>query len=75
MSECEYCCVDKDNEIHGKDFELHPTVSFFGDRRYNSWILKRRDDIKPGIMIATNGTNAKYFDINYCPMCGRKLGD
>ncbi len=36
------------------------------------FILKGKNDKKAGLMINTiNG--ARYIDINYCPMCGRKL--
>lgn len=69
---CEYCNQDK-NGIKGKEFILQPTAGFQNDRYYSSWIMKNKSDKKAGIMIITNGTNGVYFDINYCPMCGRKL--
>lgn len=67
---CEYC-EEKSNksEIMGKEFELQATAGFKRDRVYSSWIMKNKNDKKAGIMIATNGTNGVYFDINYCPMC------
>ena len=75
MSECKYCAIDKENEIYGKDFELKKTAGFQNDRTYSSWILKTKNDKLTGIMIATNNSNAVFFNINYCPICGRKLGD
>lgn len=71
---CEYC-EKKGNktEIIGKSFKLLPTAGFKNDRIYSSWIMKCYKDKKAGIMIATNGGNGVYFDINYCPMCGRRL--
>ena len=45
------------------------------DRKYNSWIMKSKKERKAGIMILTNGCNGVYFDINYCPICGRKVSD
>lgn len=70
---CEYCCKGNKVEIHGKDFELKPTAGFKYDRKYSSWIMKGKEDKKAAIMISTDGTNGVYTDINYCPMCGRKL--
>lgn len=37
--------------------------------------MKNKADEKAGIMIATDNGNAVFFNINYCPLCGRKLGD
>ena len=71
---CEYCNQRNENEIKGKEFYLVPTAGFKKDRRYSSWIMKNKNDINAGIMIATDNTNAVFFDINYCPMCGRRLG-
>ena len=70
---CKYCTQRSKNEIKGQDFDLVPTAGFKNDRRYSSWIMKNKADEKAGIMIATNNGNAVYFDINYCPLCGRKL--
>ena len=73
---CKYCKeINHDNHnINGGYFELIPTAGFENDRKYDSWILKNKGDRKAGIMILTDGSNGVYFDINYCPMCGRKLG-
>lgn len=72
---CEYCREPKNKmkEICGQYFPLKPTAGFKNDRRYSSWIMKNKDDKYAGIMICTDNGNAVYFDINYCPMCGRKL--
>ena len=70
---CEYCRKRSKNEISGKEFALQETVGFKSDRYYSSWIMKNKADEKAGIMVSTNGGNAVYFDINYCPICGRKL--
>lgn len=72
---CEYCEEEQDKTIYGKRFKLLPTAGFENDRTYSSWIMKNKSDKKAGIMIATNNSNAVYFDIAYCPMCGRKLGE
>ena len=72
---CEYCEIGNKMEILGKTFDIQPTSGFKNDRIYSSWIMKGKEDKKAGIVIATNGGNGVYFDINYCPMCGRKIGD
>ena len=36
------------------------------------FILKGKRDKKAGLMLNTI-SGARYIDINYCPMCGRKL--
>ena len=73
--ECGYCKKGHFLDIDGKEFELKPTAGFQNDRKYSSWIIKGTEDKKAGIIIITNGSNGVYFDINYCPQCGRKLGD
>lgn len=73
--ECGYCKATPIFEIRGTEFELKPTAGFKNDRKYSAWIMKGQADEKAAIMISTNGGNAVYFDINYCPRCGRKLGD
>ena len=70
---CKYCEERNPLEINGKQFELNPTAGFKNDRIYSSWIMKGKEDKKAGIMISTNGSNGVYFDIDYCPMCGRRL--
>lgn len=72
---CEYCRKGYNLEIHGEDFDLKPTAGFKNDRKYRCWIMKGKEDKKAGIMISTDGTNGVYADIDYCPFCGRKLGD
>ena len=70
---CEYCRDRKDYEIKGDEFNLLPTFGFKNDRKYSSWIMKNKMDRKAGIMIATDNSNAVYFDINYCPMCRKRV--
>ena len=72
---CKYCEERNPLEISGKQFELNPTAGFKNDRIYSSWIMKGKEDKKAGIMISTNGSNGVYFDIDYCPICGKKLGE
>ncbi len=72
---CKYCEQRNKHEIKGKEFNLFVTSGFKNDRRYSSWIMKCAADEKAGIMIATDNGNAVYFDIKFCPICGRKLGE
>lgn len=73
---CKYCerYTGKGN-IRGKDFELEKTAGASDNDLmiHNAWIMKGENDERPGIMFSTHNTNAIYFDINYCPICGRKL--
>lgn len=71
---CKYCEGNNDYDIHGSYFKLLPTFGFKNDRKYDSWIIRSKMDKKAGIMILTDNSNGVYFNINYCPMCGRKLG-
>lgn len=76
--ECKYCGDYKKNVLAfaGTDFKLIKTAGYKDDWiKYRSWIMKGDKDKKAGIMITEGGCNGVYFDINYCPMCGRKLGD
>ena len=76
---CEYCYQRKDNEISGKpifQYELKKTAGYKPPEKRNDFlemfILKGKDDKKAGLMIDT-GYGYRYIDINYCPMCGRRL--
>lgn len=75
---CEYCEPNKNGEIRGKSFKLEKTVAYMNTYiNKDCWILKGEGDEKAGIMVADRypgvSENALYFDINYCPICGRKL--
>lgn len=71
---CEYCKTDIKMEILGKKFKLNKTAGYKEDYiKYSSWIMQGKIDEKAGIFIAEYGMNGCFFDINYCPMCGRKI--
>lgn len=38
-------------------------------------LAKHKDDEKYGIVIFSFGCAKGYFDINFCPICGRKLSE
>ena len=78
---CEYCYQSKDNEISGKpifQYEWKETAGYEPPKDRNDFlemfILKLKNDKKAGLMI-DSGYGYRYIDINYCPMCGRRLGD
>ena len=74
-NKCEYCTTRTSKiEICGKYFDLQKTAGYTRPHiSYSSWIMKNKNDKNAGIMFANHGGEAVYFDINYCPMCGRKL--
>jgi hypothetical protein len=74
---CEYCRQTKDKFLAGKDFEVHKTNKLRAKNHTDNlycFVLKSEDDEKAGLMIGTI-EGYHYININYCPMCGRKLGD
>ena len=78
---CEYCREAEKLEIAGKTIKTNEWQETAG---YNApkdkidflelFILKGKTDKKAGLMIY-NENGARYIDIDYCPFCGRKLGD
>ena len=71
---CKYCMQRDKDTIKGKEFKLEKTAGYEDDYMvHNSWILKLKNDKKAGIMFTTYGTNGVFFNINYCPICGREL--
>lgn len=78
---CEYCHKKDDGEIMGKtirQFEWKETAGYEPPKDRNDFlemfILKLKNDKKAGLMI-DSGYGYRYIDINYCPMCGRRLGE
>lgn len=75
---CKYCEETTSKGcISGKSFNVIPTVHLKAKTNYdrlNCFILKCKKDEKAGFMIGTYEGYC-YIDINYCPMCGRKIGE
>ena len=76
---CEYCRELEKSKIAGKTiatFEWKKTAGYEAPKNRNDFlqmfILKGKNEKKAGLMIDT-GYGFRYIDINYCPMCGRKL--
>lgn len=55
----------------GKDIKIKPCVNEMD--LTDCTIAKHKDDKKYGIDIFANGTAKGYIEIDFCPMCGRKL--
>lgn len=73
---CEYCKnQDIENRIHGKPLYIQKTAGYVLDDVIDTaWIMKCSNKDIAGIMIMTQ-LGTEFIDINYCPMCGRKLGE
>lgn len=65
---CEFCNRQlSENHECGKDYPIHPCAN--GD------LGVRAQYLDGGIILYKDWNTASgYFDINYCPICGRKLG-
>lgn len=85
---CKFC-KEEDGRIHGQWIinEWKPTAGYHPERNkdcFNKYIkpeafeilemciMKGKTDKKAGLIINTI-SGGRYIDINYCPMCGRKL--
>lgn len=71
---CEYCegeLTSKRCIFHGKNIKILECAN--GRRLTECEINKYPTEKKYGIVISHYGLAMGYFDINYCPMCGRDL--
>ncbi len=74
---CKYCEQGNKTHISGAYFDVMLTKSTESNIRYckpKCFILKCEKDEKAGLMLESY-EGCGYIDINYCPMCGRKLGE
>ena len=69
---CEFCknWYDK-NTICGADIKIYKCAN--ETELTTAQIMKNTNDNKPGVVIFQGGITKGYFEINYCPICGRKL--
>lgn len=68
---CEFCKNYDNNRIFGADIPIKKCANET-DLTY-AQIMKNTGDKVPGIMIYKGYKAAGYFDIAFCPLCGRKL--
>ena len=72
---CEFCRNWHDgNTVCGKDIELVKYENSVTKNLSSAQILKNLGDKRAGVVLFENKTKPLfYFDISYCPFCGRKL--
>lgn len=70
---CEFCKNYGEGRIYGSNIQIKKCAN--RTVLTHAYILKNRNDEVPGIVISSAGLSKGYFDIMYCPMCGRKLVD
>lgn len=68
---CDFCKTYNENKIFGSDIPIKKCAN--ETDLTDAQIMGNRDNEVPGIVIYKGCVAAGYFDINYCPMCGRKL--
>ena len=69
---CEFCKNYDNNRICGANIPIQKCVN--ETNLTDAQIMMNTGDKLPGIVIYSNHCVARgYFDISFCPMCGRKL--
>lgn len=68
---CDFCKNYSDNRIFGADIPIKKCAN--ETDLTDAQIMKNTGDKVPGIVIYSHGAAEGYFDIAFCPMCGRKL--
>lgn len=68
---CGFCKNYSDNRIFGADIPIKKCAN--ETDLTDAQIMKNTGDKVPGIVIYSYGLVKGYFDIAFCPMCGRKL--
>ena len=69
---CDFCKNYSVNRIFGTDIPIKKCAN--ETDLTDAQIMKNTGDKIPGIVIYSNHCMAKgYFDIAFCPICGRKL--
>lgn len=69
---CRFCKEWHDkNAIFGADIKIHKCAN--ETNLTTAQIMKKTNDSKSGVVIFQGGVAKGYFEIDYCPICGRKL--
>lgn len=69
---CEFCREWHDRDtICGADIKIHKCAR--ETDLTTAQIMKSANDSKPGVVISQGGVAKGFFEINYCPICGRRL--
>ncbi len=64
---CKHC-----DGVYGKDIIVKESPLDVKTQPNKAKIIQHNSD-KPGIVLFRNGLAQGYFDIKYCPICGRSL--
>lgn len=69
---CEFCRQWHDeNTICGSEMKIYKCAK--ETELTTAQIMKSTNDNKPSVVIFQGGVAKGYFEIDYCPICGRKL--
>lgn len=68
---CDFCKDYENNKIFGADIPIQKCAN--ETNLTDAQIMNHIDDKVPDIVIFSNGKAMGYFNIAFCPMCGRKL--
>ena len=68
---CDFCKNYSDNRIFGTDIPIKKCA--YETDLTDAQIMMNTGDKVPGIVIYSYCMAKGYFDIVFCPMCGRKL--
>lgn len=68
---CDFCKDYENNRIFGADIPIKKCTNETNLTRAN--VFKGCEDKVPSILISQSVVSMGYFNIAFCPMCGRKL--
>lgn len=68
---CDFCKDYENNRIFGADIPIKKCTNETNLTRAN--VFKDLEDKVPSILISQSVVAMGYFNIAFCPMCGRKL--
>lgn len=68
---CDFCKDYENNRIFGADIPIKKCTNEINLTRAN--VFKDCEDKVPSILISQSVVLMGYFNIAFCPMCGRKL--
>ncbi len=68
---CDFCKDYENNRIFGADIPIKKCTNETSLTRAN--VFKGCEDKVPSILISQSVVSMGYFNIAFCPMCGRKL--
>ena len=78
MSECKYCRVEPNGDIPDdrRSFWYKKILSIFGRNIELQLMITTGGNVEAELLDREGRTysDTKIIKINYCPMCGRKLG-